>query len=428
MDLSEKLLHFIWMHRLFRQQELKTISGKRVQITSAGEYNSHSGPDFEAANLSIDGMRWFGNIEIHIHSSEWNIHQHQYDPAYNNVVLHVVYKYDKEIKREDGTIPETLELYDLVSESVLSNYKHIMGNMSWIPCERLLKGVDSFYIHHWLSGILIERLIEKSEYVQQLLNQYQGNWEEVCYIITARSFGFKTNSQAFEMLARSLPQKIIAKNKHNKLRIEALFFGQAGFLETIDPMEEYPLRLKCEYDYLKNAYSLKKMNKHIWKFLRMRPASFPTMRIGQLAALCYKSTHLFSKIIEVEDHTLHIDLINDLPVDDYWKTHYHFNNKTEKVHSNQLGKQAINSILLNTVAVILFAYGRFLNNEIFIQRAVKLIETLPCEQNTIVRRFDQIGVKSENAAHSQALIHLKRIYCDKKRCLECEIGFQIIKN
>ncbi len=428
MAFSEDLLQFIWKHRLFKQQNLQTSSGKILRINTTGKHNTHSGPDFEAANLNIDNINWYGNVEIHISSSDWEIHHHQHDKSYNNVILHVVYEHDRNIHREDGTIPETLVLKPLIEVNVLSKYREIMGSMHWIPCERLIAKVNPFYINHWLSGVVIERLIQKSEFVLDLLEQYQGNWEEVCYIIVARSFGFKTNSDAFEMLARSLPQGLIAKNKQNKVTIEALLFGQSGLLDDVEADQEYPTLLRKEYEYLKNAYLLKRMDKHSWRFFRMRPAGFPSMRIAQFAALCYKSSHLFAKIIETEDITLHFHLLNELPVNDYWKTHYHFHSKTEKPHGNQLGKQAINSILLNTIAIILFTYGQFIGNETYIIRAIKLLENLPPEQNSVLKQFSALGVKCENAAHSQALIHLKTIYCDRKRCLDCEIGLQIIKN
>lgn len=428
MAFSEDLLQFIWKHRLFMQQNLQTASGKILRIHTTGKHNTHSGPDFEAANLSIGDVDWFGNIEIHLSTSDWEVHQHQHDKAYNNVILHVVYEHDRDIKREDGTVPETLVLKPLIKENTLSKYKEMMGNMHWIPCERLISRVDPFYVDHWLSGVVIERLIEKSRFVLQLLDQYQGNWEEVCYIVAARSFGFKTNSDAFEMLARSLPQSLIAKNKGNKITIEALLFGQSGLLDGFETDENYPLLLRKEYDHFKRAYSLKRMDAHNWRFLRMRPAGFPSMRIAQFAALCYKSSHLFAKIIETEDVTLHFELLSELAVSEFWKTHYHFKSKTERPHSNQLGKQAINSIVLNTIAVMLFTYGRFIGNEIYVDRAVKLLESLPSEQNSIVKQFDALGVKCENAVHSQALIHLKTIYCDQKRCLDCEVGLQIIKN
>jgi hypothetical protein len=428
MGLSEDLLQFIWKHRLFNQSNLQTYSGKTLHINKTGRHNTHSGPDFEAASLLINNMNWFGNVEVHVSSSDWETHKHQKDKAYDNVVLHVVYYYDSEVKRADGTVPETLVLMPLIKESVLLNYREIMTNIHWIPCERLIGEVDPFYINHWLQGVLVERLMEKSKYVFHLLDQHQGDWEEVCYIISARSFGFKTNSDAFEMLARSLPKGLISKNKNNKLAIEALLFGQSGLLEDYEGKEDYPVFLKKEYDYLKALYSLKAMDKHVWRFLRMRPAGFPSMRIAQFAAFCYSNDHLFSRIIEVEDLTLHYEWLNNLHVNDFWKSHYHFNSISEKLHGNQLGQQGKHSILLNVISVILFAYGQFIGNEKYIIRAVNLLEGLSAEKNQIIRRFNKLGVKCENAAQSQALIQLKTIYCNEKRCLDCEIGLQIIKS
>lgn len=426
MGWSEDLLHFIWKHRLFSQHNLECISGKKLQILKPGSHNTHAGPDFESAHLSIDNIDWFGNTEIHIRSSDWDRHKHQEDKAYNNVVLHVVFEHDVDIRREDGTAPETLVLKPYVNESVFPKYKEMMENIHWIPCEKLLPEVDSFYIQHWLSGVLIERLMKKSDEVHELLVLHQGDWEEVCYIIAARSFGFKTNSDAFERLAKSLPYKLIAKNAEHKTNIEALLFGQSGLLHTIKE-GEYPLLLKREYGYMQKAYALKRMEAFEWKFLRMRPAGFPSMRIAQFSAFCFSSNHLFSKIIELENVALYKEWLSDLPVHDFWKSHYHFANETATAHGNQLGNQAINSILLNTIVVILFSYGQYIGNESYIQRAITLLESLPSDENSVIGRYRSLGIKSTTAAQSQALLHLKRMYCDKKQCLNCEIGLQIIK-
>ena len=331
---SEDLLHFIWKHRLFSQHNLQCISRKNLQVIKTGSHNTHAGPDFEGTHLSIDNIEWFGHVEIHIRSSDWDRHKHQEDKAYNNVVLHVVFEHDTDIRREDGTVPETFVLKPYVKETVFPKYKQMMGNMHWIPCEKILPKVDSFYIQHWLSGVLIERLMEKSKEVHELLALYQGDWEEVSYIIAARSFGFKTNSDAFERLTKSLPYKLIAKNGEHKSTIEALLFGQSGLLQNVRE-GEYPLILKEEYAYMQKAYSLKRMESFEWKFLRMRPAGFPSMRIAQFSAFCFSSNHLFSKIIDLEDVALYKKLLSDLPVNDYWKSHYHFANETVTVHGHK---------------------------------------------------------------------------------------------
>lgn len=424
---SEDLLQFVWKHRLFSQHNLLSLGGKKVLIDRVGLHNHHAGPDFEDAHLLLDDLKWHGSVEIHIRSSDWNAHRHQFDEKYNNVILHVVWEYDSEIRREDGTVPDTLLIKPYISANILPKYRRMMENQYWIPCQNAVSGVDPFYINHWLSGVLVERLMDKTTDIYKLLEQYSGNWEEVTYLVAARSFGFKTNSEAFEMLAKSLPLAILLKNQDKRFLFEALFFGQSGLLKTTKSDEQYVTSLKEEYAYLRKAYSLKPLNAHVWKFLRMRPMGFPSMRIAQFSAFCFSSKHLFSRIIETEDLTLYTKWLSDLPVNDYWKNHYHFNDAKERLHGNQLGRQAINSILLNTIVTVLFAYGKYIGNESHVKRAISLLQTIPVEHNSIVKRYEDIGFKCRSAADSQALLHLKAHYCDLKRCLDCEIGFQIMK-
>lgn len=427
MPCSEDLLQFVWKHRLFSQHNLSSLEGKKIIVDQVGQHNHHAGPDFENCRLRIDDIEWHGSVEIHIRSSDWKTHRHQFDKKYNSVILHVVWEHNMEIQREDGTIPATLVINPYILSSVLPKYKRMMENQYWIPCQNAVASIDSFYINHWLSGVLIERLMQKTDYIYQLLDQYSGDWEEVSYVVAARSFGFKTNSDAFEMLAKSLPLKVLLKNKNDRNRLEALFFGQSGLLKSTDSDNPYVTSLKTEYDYLGKVYSLKALDSHVWKFLRMRPMGFPSMRIAQFSAFCFSSKHLFSRIIETDDLTLYKKWLSDLPVNDYWKTHFHFNDTNERVHGNQLGTQAIESILLNTFVLILFAYGKYIGNDSYVKRAIELLETIPVESNSISRRYEDIGIKCRSAADSQALLHLKKYYCDSKKCLDCEIGFQIIK-
>lgn len=426
MDFSEDVLHFIWKHRLFNQGQLTTFSGKSLRIHKVGRYNQHAGPDFETASLSLNGVDWVGNVEIHLKSSDWDAHMHHKNHAYDNVILHVVFTHDREVYRGDGTSPETLVIGPLIQQQVLSDYQAMINNRGWIPCANLIHHVPPFHINQWLSRVMVERLLKKAQGVLDLLNQYQGDWEEVCYIVMARNFGFSVNSDAFEMLAKSLPRKWIAKNKNKPLAIEALLFGQSGMLSQTFK-QEYPSLLRKEYDYLCQAYKIKPMEESVWKFLRMRPSNFPSMRIAQFAALCFSCHHLFARIIDTENINLCRKWFQNLPVNDFWKSHYHFKKPSRTLHGNQIGKMGIDSILLNTVPVMLFAYGMYTDNPCYVDRAVNLLESLPPEQNSIVQQFDALGVKSKNAADTQAALHLKTIYCEGKRCLNCGIGLQIIK-
>jgi hypothetical protein len=425
MKLSESILQFVWKYQLFRKEGLFTLSGKNLQIRRVGLHNLNEGPDFEHAFLIIDGISWVGNVEIHTSSSEWNNHNHQFNVAYNNVVLHVVNEYDVEIKREDGTIPETLILSSLIEPGVLNRYDSIMNSMHWIPCEKLIHTVEPFYIQQWFESLLFERFISKSAFVFQLLEEYRGDWEEVAYIMLARSFGFGVNADAFEQLARILPSGLLKKYSRDRKAIEALVFGQAGMLND-DFQEEYPQQLKKEFSYLCKIHKLKPMDSVNWKFLRMRPSGFPTTRLAQFAALCFSINHFFALIIEIENLDLWRIRFNSLIVNEYWSTHYHFKKETAK-HNTALGKGAIDLILINTIALLLFSYGKYVGDSSFMDRSILFLESIKPENNRIIQKYTELQIRVQSAADTQALKQLKISYCDKKRCLNCEIGLQIIK-
>lgn len=426
MELSEELLHYLWQYRLYNQKELKTKSNKPLIVQSPGRLNKDAGPDFEHSRLIIDGTTWAGNVELHLKSSHWNKHQHQHDAAYNNVILHVVYEHDAEISLQDGTVPETLALKPLVSIHLLETYRSMMISKSWVPCEQQLATVDNFMLSTWLERVLIERLEERTHMVNRLLEEFTYNWEEVVYVLLARSFGFKVNAQPFESLARSIPYKLMLKYKANAQLIESLVFGQAGILQAETFKDVYPNRLKEHYTYLKHQYNLKSLDVSMWKFLRMRPFNFPTMRLAQFAAWCSQRGQLFSKILSIDCIEDYRRLFLELPVHDYWCTHYRFDKRT-KVHSNSLGINAIDGLILNTVVTILFSYGKYIGKEMYIYRAIKLLRQLPHEKNQIIERFRNLGVVVKAAAESQALLQLKTRYCDRYRCLDCGIGLQVFK-
>ncbi|GGC47475.1 hypothetical protein GCM10011386_44510 [Parapedobacter defluvii] len=426
MTLPEDLFHFIWKYRLFQTTQLVTVSKKALTILDTGCHNRDAGPDFIAARLRIGETEWAGNIEIHVRASEWDIHKHDRDRAYNNVILHVVYEYDKIICREDGTFPETLVLKPLIPSYILSKYRELMSGMYWIPCEKLIHRVPDIHRSQWLSRLLIERLEQKVSAIYALLTQQRGSWEDTCYLWAARSFGFKVNTQAFEQLARILPQTILAKHKQDPQAIESLFFGQAGLLEETEFSDVYPRKLQQEYRYLRQLYSLIPMDASIWKFLRTRPSNFPSIRIAQFAALCLRSAHLFSELIDAHDISKIKSLFTELPVNPYWKRHYRFDGLSSE-HGCQLGSESVNNLLINMVSGILFAYGKYIGKETYLYRAIMLLESLGVEKNAVLTRFSAIGIKASQAAESQALLQMKSFYCDKKRCLECGMGLQLIK-
>ena len=424
MAIPEDFLHYLWKFRLFDQKGLYTVSGDPIEIVNVGLHNTHSGPDFQSSMIRIGNTLWAGNVEIHLRSSDWERHQHQTDKSYDNVILHVVGKHDQEIFRTDGSRIPVLSLDKLIPQQITDAYLNLVECMDWIPCGKQISKIDSFYIRSWLYRVEIERLEQKSELITDLLLEFKGGWDEAFYINLASNFGFKINSMPFEMLARSLPQALLARYKNKPLQIESLIFGQAGFLDH-HYTDEYPGLLSKEYEFLKKKHSLTPMDNYIWKYMRMRPVNFPTTRLAQFAALVIRSNHLFSKILAETDIRNVINMFHDLPVNSYWHNHYRFDTPTTR-SSSGLGEQSINNILINTVAVFLMAYGRNTGSSGHIDRSISLLENLPPETNALTERFKEIKIRPDSAFFSQSLIQLKKAYCDEKKCLSCGIGMKLL--
>lgn len=427
MIFPEEFLHYLWKFCLLKKQEFKTTTGDDLDIINVGLHNSHAGPDFESAKIRIGDTLWAGNVEIHIRSSDWHRHQHQLDPAYDNVILHVVSEHDQEIIRNDGTKIPVFEVKDLIPPEIAKNYISLMADLNWIPCEKHLSGIEPFIIKNWLSRILIERLEDKSIQVKDLLKEYKGSWDDAFYITLARNFGFKTNAVPFEMLARSLPQQLLGRYKNRAQQIEALIFGQAGFLHD-NLKEEYPRLIMQEYRFLKKKHGLNPIDKYLWKYMRLRPRNFPTLRLAQFAALIIKSSHLFSRILYEKDSRQIMKMFSEIPLNTYWDTHFRFGQECHQVSTVVLGDKSIDNILINTVAVFSFAFGLFQGNEKHMNKGLSILEKLAPESNSVIRRFIEIGFIPENAGHTQALLQLKKSYCDQKKCLSCGIGIKILNN
>lgn len=425
MNFPEDFLHFIWQYRLYGAQKLFTTVGAEIKILQQGTVNSNAGPDFSNAKLIINKITWAGNVEIHIKASDWLLHQHQNDSAYENVILHVVYESDQQICRKDGTPIPTLVLKGLFDLKLVEKYQNLITSANNFPCQKQIADVDEFIISQFLVRVLVERLAKKSIEVDDKVKEMKGDWDETLYHFMAKSFGFKINAIPMEMLAQSLPQQLFAKHKDNPLQIEALIFGQAGFLDQTFK-DKYPQELKREYQFLKRKYNLKSIDISLWKFMRMRPQNFPTLRLAQFAALIVNSNHLFSKILTIKDYKNSAQLFQNLPVNPFWENHYHFNKKAQNV-SSQLGKGSIDNILINTLSLFLFAYGRAMDQHNFETRAFYLLENLPSEDNAVIQQFKDAGVNIKTALNSQALLQLKKYYCNEKKCLNCAIGIKILK-
>ena len=417
--MKESILHYIWQFRLFPVQDLKTTDGQTVEIIDPGKPNTDAGPDFFNAKIKIDNTLWAGNIEIHSLSSDWVRHHHTTDKAYDNVILHVVNKADANVVRTNGDSVAQLEL--AVPDHIRINYDELLREKKWIPCADKIHQVPLFLVNDWKNSLLVERLEQKTEMIETLLSQSNNHWEEAFYVSMARSFGFGTNSEAFERLARSLPMSILAKHKDNIFQLEAMLFGQAGLLEnTVN--DEYQLNLQKEYRFLQSKYQLKPIESSEWKLLRLRPDNFPHVRLSQFAALIHRSTKLFSKIIESDN----LQVMRGLficEVSDYWKKHFLFG-KESSVSGKRLGSKSVDILLINTVVPFLFAYFKKKNSDNDI--ALKLLELIPAEKNVIIRKWMELGIGAFSAFDSQALLQLKKKYCDEKKCLRCRIGHKVL--
>lgn len=424
MDVSENFLYFIWQFRLFNTRDLFCTNGEKIEILKPGNLNRHSGPDFNQAKLLLDHTIWVGNIEIHLKSSDWMLHGHQNNKVYDSVILHVVYVHDRPVLRTNGTEIPVLVLKGLFDGRLLDSYTSMISSLNKFPCEKQIGKVDGIIISSVLSRVLIERMEQKSAEVLNVLGELKGNWDETFYRFLARNFGFKVNAVPFELLAASLPSQILAKHRDNALQIDALIFGQAGFLQE-DFDEEYPKFLKNEYNFLAQKYKLIKIEVSLWKFLRMRPQSFPTIRLAQFSGLFTKSNHFFSKILELDNLQDLYALFREIPVNGYWFNHYHFNNSADHVHV-QPGMLSVQNIIINTVCLFLFTYGKYTDQYVFADLAFSLLESMPAEKNAIISQYSNAGLHPCNAFQSQALLQLNKCYCSEKKCLNCGIGIKIL--
>lgn len=420
--MKEEFLQFIWRYGLFTKTSLKTTDGKSLEIIQTGQFNSDSGPDFFNSRIRIGDTTWAGNIEIHQKSSHWQLHKHDTDAAYDNVILHVVEKHDQDIQVKNHLLP-TLEI--TYPDEILNNYEELLRSELWIPCQERLPEHDPFLLRFWFSSLMIERLESKTGDILKILEQNQNNWNETFYQLLARNFGMKTNALPFELLARSLPLQILSKHKNDLFQLEALLFGQSGLLNEALLGDDYFLALRKEYSFLYKKYKLSAIESHLWKFMRLRPINFPTVRIAQLAMLIHHSSALFSRILETEK----IDELRNLfkvSASEYWNTHYRFNKTSGENRPKVLGETAFNNLVINTIVPLLFVYGDQHLDQPMKDRALLLLENLAPEENQIIRKWNESGIESFSAFETQALLQLKNSYCDRKKCLNCQLGARII--
>ncbi|PKQ70572.1 DUF2851 family protein [Raineya orbicola] len=420
--MREDFLHFIWQHLYFSQENLQTLAGESLKILDTGKYNPNEGADFENAIVAFNGKHRKGYVEMHLKTSDWLKHGHNQNAKYENVILHIVWENDlKELQQ----VPlPTLELKNRVNPTLLHNYRQLLANKNFIPCENLFAEVENIFVLSTWDKMLVQRLERKSEKVKQIWQETRQDWEETTYRLLTESFGFKINAEPCAKLARQTPLKIFLKHQNSLLQIEALLFGQAGFLsENLE--NEYAQNLQREYQFLQHKYNLVPLQVSEWNFLRLRPANFPTIRLAQLAQILFQNVNLFSVLLYAEKFET-LQKIFSVNVSDYWQKHYHFGKTTEKTAS-KLGKSSFQSLLINAIVPLLVFYSKSYQKPEYLDKAISFLEQLPAESNHIIEKWQKIGAEPQSAADTQALLELFHTHCQLKKCLQCGIGIELLR-
>ena len=422
--MKEDFLHYLWKFKKFDGLNLKSVQGEEITIIKTGDYLELAGPDFFNAHIEIGNQKWAGNVEIHLKSSDWYLHNHEKDAAYKNVILHVVWENDTAIFREDNTEIPVLVLKDYVSKEIIDNYNALVSPKTWISCERQLKEIDRFVFKNWQERLFFERLERKSKFINQLLEETNQDWEAVLFCLLAKNFGLNTNGNSFLQIAKAIPFSVIRKESFEVENLEALLFGTSGLLET-EKEDVYYKDLKFRYFYLLHKYQIEKIYADPLQFFKLRPDNFPTIRLSQLASLYHRHQNLFSKIIDLKSIGEVYRLLN-ISASSYWQNHYQFDKESPN-KSKMLSKPFIDLVVINTIIPLQFAYSN-IRGESIAEDLIDFINEVDSEKNAIIDKFNSLGIKSQSAFESQALLELKNEYCERKACLKCAIGLELLKN
>ena len=428
----EQLLHYVWKHKLYPLKELKTSDGQQVEVIDPGLHNRNAGPDFFNAKIRIGTTMWVGNVEIHDKASDWYQHGHDKDSHYDNVVLHVAGLLDTEVMKSNGQyVPQMLLS---VPDDVMQHYDELQKTDEYPPCYKVIPDLSSLIIHSWMAALQTERLEQKTEAIRKRAEMCNGSWEDAYFVTLARNYGFGINGDVFEQWAYNMPLSAVAHHRDDLFQIEAIFMGQAGLLELVSIPEYYQkealndgyfAKLRNEYQYLAHKFSMKPIDFELWRFLRLRPQNFPHIRISQLANLYYQQKAGLSQLVEC-DTLDELKSVLSSQVTPYWETHYTFGSTSSK-NEKHLSYGSLNLLMINTAIPMLFAYGRHTTKEVLCDRAFDFLEQIKAENNYIIRMWQQVGLPVKTAGDSQALIQLKKEYCDKKDCLRCRFGYEYLK-
>lgn len=419
--MNEKLLQYLWNFKVFTHFNFKDTDENPIEILDFGKWNTDSGPDFLMAKIKIKNIILAGNIELHVKSSDWIFHQHSKDPNYNNIILHVVYQNDIDIKEFKNHNISTLELKDYIDATIFQKYENLLNESQFIPCEKIFS-TKKIPIHFHEENLL-KKLEEKSLEIETDLKQYKNNYEAVLFHHLAYSFGLKVNASIFKQIAESIDFNIINKIRQNKTQLEALLFGISGWLET--PQDSQMQLWKREFDFIKAKYIIPKLTIRP-KFLRLRPPNFPTIRLSQLAGLYFQHQNLFSKIISAQNTNDLMEIFKEIKASEYWDNHFNFGKVSSVNQTKVLTKDFIELIILNTILPIKYTYHKHQNENIK-DEILAFYGKIQAEKNSIIEQWKKLGLKIRNSAESQSLIYHFKNYCETKNCLNCGIGFEILK-
>jgi len=420
--IPEHFLHYVWRFRLFNENNLKTSDGQQISIEETGSHNTDAGPDFYNARIYFGNTLWAGDVEIHVLASDWIRHGHQDDGAYNSVILHVVAFNDCQVTRTNGDPVPTLQLS--FDRKLLEKYTDLTSNTRWISCEKDLPGIPSLYMTQWITSLGIERIMQRVEHYRIKLDKSGNDWDHLLHHMLANCFGLPLNTLPFDMLAEALPVSTLLRLRKDRFSLEALIFGKAGFLDQVLPEDQYMISLFKEYDRLRDRHHGEPVPLHMWKFLRLRPAAFPTVRLAQFASLIhehYPLTEKLSSCLSIEN----IENLFTTRAGDYWNTHFVFG-KISGFRSKYTGTGFINLLIINAIAPFQYIYGKAHGNEQLSRSALHLLESLPAEENRIIKKWTTFGIRATSAFDSQALLQLYNMYCSRKKCHNCQVGIKLI--
>lgn len=420
----EQLYHYLWKTGI-PGSGLKDIDGTVIEVLDPGIHNHDAGPDFFNSKLKINGVEWIGNVEIHVKASDWYRHGHQEDPAYDNVILHVVGISDKRVVRSDGRLIPQIEL--TFPEKFFRTYSELCEETERLRCGRMLLSLSELNKTDWLESLSIERIQLKAAKVMEINRSISGDWEQTCFIMLARGLGFGLNGDPFELLAKSIPLRILHHHSDNQFQLEALLFGQAAMLDaTMFLFDDYFQALCREYYFLARKYGLKPLRPGLWKYARTRPQNFPHRRIAFLANSLTGGFSLFSKIKESVREPERLLSLFDMKAEGYWKNHYSFDTEAISVPI-ELSRSSKILLIINVAVPLLYAFAASTGNIELGEKVMVMLQDLPPENNTIIRQWESYGFNAKDALRSQALIHLKKEYCDKKKCMYCRFGHHFLR-